>query len=183
MALPASTKYFKLRALGKRIRQRHRPVTWALATSCTKLLRTSEVQPRYFSPTLRIFVPCLNDASRKPWDLAPQRSTSPVYDMILLRMSLTTAGGLNFPMIPTTHNGADRLPSLAKRYSNPRDGYLETFLDLKMQLIPHTIPQRMRLISALRLKITTLVSVPNLGAHSRTAKQLVWTCSRMSLDV
>lgn len=55
-------------------------------------------------------------------------------------------------------------------------------MDLKIQLIPHTIPQRMRLISALRLKITILVSVPNLGTPNRMAKQLAWTCFKMSLD-
>ena len=107
---------------------------------------------------------------------------APTYDMMLLRILLTFAGGLNFPMILTIHNGADRLPSSARKYSNPKDGYLETSLDLKMQLIPHTIPQRMRLISALRLKMTILVLVPNLDAPNRMAKQLAWTCFKMSLD-
>ena len=112
---------------------------------------------------------------------APRKYVSD-YDMMLIRILLTSPGGLKFPMILTTHNGADRRPSSARRYSNHRDGYLGTSLDLKMQLIPHIIPQRMRLISALRLKITILVSGPNLGAPSRMAKQLAWTCFKMSLD-
>ena len=101
---------------------------------------------------------------------------------MLLRIPLTSAGGLKFPLTLTTHNGADRLPSSARRYLNPKDGYLETTLDLKMQLIPRTILQRIRLTSALRLKKIILVSVPNLGVLNKMAKQLAWTCFKMSLD-
>ena len=178
-ALPASTKFFKFRALVKRILRRHRPVTWALVTSCTKAQAKfgRDIFLHHFE-----FRSCLEDASHKTWDLAPQGSMTPTYGMMLLRILLTFAGGLNFPMILTTHNGADRLPSSARKYSSPKDGYLETSLDLKMQLIPRTIPQRMRLISALRLKITILVSVPKLGAPNRMARQLAWTCFKMSLD-
>ena len=179
MALPASAQFFKLRALGKRILQRHRPVTWALVTSCTKSQAkfSRDIFLHHFE-----FHPCLEDASHKTWDLAPQGSMTPTYDMMLLGILLTFEGGLNFPMILPTHNGADRLPSSARKYLNPKDGHLETSLDLKIQLIPHTIRQRMRLISASRLKITILVSVPNLGAPNRMAKQLVWTCFKISLD-
>ncbi len=176
---PANSSNLELRALGKKIPQRHRPVTLTLAISCTK--SQAKFSRDIFLQHLE-FCPCLKDASHKTWDLVPKESTSHAYDMMLLRIPLTSAGGLSFHLTLTTHTGADRLPSSARRYLNPKDGYLETSLDLKMQLIPHTILQQMRLISALRLKIITLVSVPNLGALNRMAKQLDWTCFKMSLD-
>ena len=114
--------------------------------------------------------------------LSAQRKYVPTYGMMLLRIPLTSAGGLSFPLTLTIHNGADRLPSSGKRFLNPKDGYLETSLDLKIQLILHIILQQMRLTSALPLKMIILVSVPNLGALNRMAKQLDWTCFKMSLD-
>ena len=175
----SSNLSFELRALGKKIVQRHRPVTLTLAISCTKL--QAKFARDNFLKHLE-FCHCLKDASHKTWDLVPKESTSHTYDMLLLRIPLTSAGGLKFPMTLTTHNGADRLPNSARRYLNPKDGYLETTLAQKMQLNPHTILQQMRLTSALRLKMIILVLVPNLEALNRMAKQLDWTCFKMSLD-